>query len=796
MYLPDLSYFLNSIAINTKINQIDTLRMIQKKLNIKISNKGSKIITMCLSRHIYHEGYTNNYTNIIKSISEYIAQIIVENYHVMLLPFNTNKDCDFENDIIVNNDILQCLKEVYKLDYTKYMTVIDKTLEPCDVNSLLSISYMVIPMRFHACLLSIYNNIPILPIFTTRKITNLLLDIKWTDYYKLPTNEHDIPVSLSSETLMEKTKSLITNYNIRVNDLNKTNTYFFGKDMTSMITRFINLINMPYDKIYKDKPIIHFVSNSDIIKNLYEKIINLIEYKGFKELHNIDEKTKNLIVSIVSYHLAEKNINSSYNYGLKEKMFLPNYNYIEEWLWILNDNNSKCKPITLESNTNGLFNINYLDQIDYSGVHRSGWQYVFENISYLHDDNHPLLLDMYLDRTFTWNSEINEILNFIPYKKSWIGFIHHTFDTSFSKNNCYTMFENPLFIESLKCCKGLFVLSRYLLKLTKDYLQLRNIKVPVFYIMHPTDIQVEKFTITKFINNNEKKLLHIGGWLRDIYSFYDLNIQCINVKYKKLFNFTKKYNIEKYALKGKHMNNYYPESTFLHCLYHTLQTNNNNNCQGNVSGQFQGNVSSQCEDQDQCQGNVSCNVSDNIIGNVSCNVSDNIIGNVSCNVSDNIIGNVSCNVSDNIIGNVSCQGLDKINNNWYRHLFSDFKNKILSVKFINHLTDSQFDSILTNNIVFLNLIDASATNTVIECIVRNTPIIINKHPAIIELLGDNYPLFYKDKMNYNEITNAVRLLISDGNAIENASIYLSKINNEIFSINTFQSSFTQLLKQV
>jgi polysaccharide pyruvyl transferase WcaK-like protein len=450
MYLPDLSYFLNSITTN-----IDTLRMIQKKLNIKISNKGSKIITICLSRHIYHEDYKNNYTDIIKGMSQYIAQLIIENYHIMLLPFNTNKDNNFENDIIVNEDILQCLKNVYKLDYTKYITVINKTIEPCDINSLLNISYIVIPMRFHACLLSIYNNIPILPIFTTRKIKNLLLDIKWTDYYKLPTNEHDIPVSLSNETLMEKTKNLITNYNTRVNDLNKTNTYFFGKDMTCMITKFINLIKIPYDKIYKDKPIIHFVSNSDIIKNLYEKIINLIEYKGFKELYNVDEKTKNFIVSIVSYHLAEKNINSSYNYGLKEKMFLPNYNYIEEWLWILNDNNSKCKPITLESNTNGLFNINYLDQIDYSGVHRSGWQYVFENVSYLHDDNHPLLLDMYLDRTFTWNSEINEILNFIPYKKSWIGFIHHTFDTSFSKNNCYTMFENPLFIESLKCCKGL-----------------------------------------------------------------------------------------------------------------------------------------------------------------------------------------------------------------------------------------------------------------------------------------------------------------------------------------------------
>ena len=63
-----------------------------------------------------------------------------------------------------------------------------------------------------------------------------------------------------------------------------------------------------------------------------------------------------------------------------------------------------------------------------------------------------------------------------------------------------------------------------------------------------------------------------------------------------------------------------------------------------------------------------------------------------------------------------------------------------SVEVMEHLSDSAYDELLSENVVFLNLIDASAVNTVIECIVRNTPLIINRLPAIVEILGEDYPL--------------------------------------------------------
>ena len=46
------------------------------------------------------------------------------------------------------------------------------------------------------------------------------------------------------------------------------------------------------------------------------------------------------------------------------------------------------------------------------------------------------------------------------------------------------------------------------------------------------------------------------------------------------------------------------------------------------------------------------------------------------------------------------------------------------------------------NVVFLELLDASANNAVVECIVRNTPVVVNRHPAVEEYLGRDYPLFY------------------------------------------------------
>ena len=86
-----------------------------------------------------------------------------------------------------------------------------------------------------------------------------------------------------------------------------------------------------------------------------------------------------------------------------------------------------------------------------------------------------------------------------------------------------------------------------------------------------------------------------------------------------------------------------------------------------------------------------------------------------------------------------------------------------------NLNNTDYDNLITKNIIFLHLYDASANNTLLEAITYKIPIIINKHPAIIEYLGEDYPLYYK---NISELDDN---FINNDRIIE-AYNYLSKFN--------------------
>lgn len=63
---------------------------------------------------------------------------------------------------------------------------------------------------------------------------------------------------------------------------------------------------------------------------------------------------------------------------------------------------------------------------------------------------------------------------------------------------------------------------------------------------------------------------------------------------------------------------------------------------------------------------------------------------------------------------------------------------------LSHLDNNGYDALLARNIVFVQLYAASANNTVIECCIRGTPLLVNPLPAVIEYLGADYPLYYRD----------------------------------------------------
>jgi hypothetical protein len=103
---------------------------------------------------------------------------------------------------------------------------------------------------------------------------------------------------------------------------------------------------------------------------------------------------------------------------------------------------------------------------------------------------------------------------------------------------------------------------------------------------------------------------------------------------------------------------------------------------------------------------------------------------------------------------------------------------------ISKLTDLQYDKLLEESIVFLNLVDASACNTIIECIVRNTPILVNRLPAMTEILGEDYPLFY------STLKEASKKLHND-TLIHQAHDYLCKMNKTCLTKDFFIETIRQ-----
>jgi hypothetical protein len=102
-------------------------------------------------------------------------------------------------------------------------------------------------------------------------------------------------------------------------------------------------------------------------------------------------------------------------------------------------------------------------------------------------------------------------------------------------------------------------------------------------------------------------------------------------------------------------------------------------------------------------------------------------------------------------------------------------------------TFKEYDNLLSNNLVFVDLFDAAANNTVLECIIRNTPIIINKIEGVVDYLGENYPLYFThlDEVPY----------LIDSHKILTAHLYLQKMDKTRFMTSTFLNDLYNIINK-
>ncbi len=99
---------------------------------------------------------------------------------------------------------------------------------------------------------------------------------------------------------------------------------------------------------------------------------------------------------------------------------------------------------------------------------------------------------------------------------------------------------------------------------------------------------------------------------------------------------------------------------------------------------------------------------------------------------------------------------------------------------------SQYDSLLSKNIVVMEVFDASASNGVLDCIVRNTPIIVNKNPAVVEYLGEDYPMYFENPLDIPFIAERAHA----------AHAYLKRMDKSSLDVELFIRQIMQAIEKL
>ena len=93
------------------------------------------------------------------------------------------------------------------------------------------------------------------------------------------------------------------------------------------------------------------------------------------------------------------------------------------------------------------------------------------------------------------------------------------------------------------------------------------------------------------------------------------------------------------------------------------------------------------------------------------------------------------------------------------------------------LDDAGYERLLAESVVFGEFLTVAAANVVVECMVRATPLVVNRLPALEDYLGREYPLFYDD------IADAHRLL--DRASVRKGHAYLADLDTSVLEPERF-----------
>lgn len=447
----------------------------------------------------------------------------------------------------------------------------------------------------------------------------------------------------------------------------------------------------------------------DKIKSVHEyaaSVLSNFQIPCFK--HSLDSITRECeqmlesgsdaeIVARTALSYTVGSSENKYLWGFVENIKNKSHSLSDMLNWIVSDY-KQVNPVKLR----------FLQSSDeFAGVHRSGWEAVTRAMQQLYSHD-GILCDLNVDSTFHWRHDELLSKGIIPFKQHWVGFIHHTFIEDYSPYNTKSLFQNQTFINSLPLCRVLIVLSKYLAnQITTELNRLGYQNIKVVSIHHPTETVYKKFDVQTWIKN--PLITQVGAWLRNPYSIYALRLPWG----------------KKQVLEGPKMENYiHPRKWYIA---------NKCDCPISTSSHGEFGISRQT------------NSKSTMLKFMTKYIHEVLRAPSFAEVRE---GEPCCD---------TCKVWPKSLQKRIISITQSLQENYSSVKRISFLQNDEFDKLLSTSVVFLDLIDCSAANTVVECIVRNTPIIVNKLEPLEEYLGADYPGFWKDIRSVWRVFNPTRV---------------------------------------
>ncbi len=647
---------------------------------------------------------------IMNDLIKFINMISTE-YNIIFYLFNTSNNKN-ENDLEISEIIAEQIQSKNKV------TIDMNTYTPKQMlEQIVNLDFAVC-VRFHAHIFCMLANVPFISISSTRKTKSL---VNYADLQKYQ-------------------------YNI---DLN-----CYGTPVNSNY----DMLKSVYDLAHNDKPLLKCK-----IEQFVLKCKNLLNHQQVKSIINLYSKKKNVVKHVQSFiHIYNNHDNaarlmsamtvgypdSNYNWGIFSKLNEQVSDCIESSVHYLENVADKFTEIISDLEmfrTEIPLWIDVAEFQSYKSPHRGGWYLAIEKLAKRMVSS-GILCDMYVDRTFHWCADYLSYMGKIPYTVPWVGFIHHTTDTSFSSHNIDVMLKNPLFIQSLNTCLCLFTLSPSLTKKLRKILFDLKLNVKVHSFTHPITKPDIYFSMDKFQETCPKRIIQIGSWMRNYFSIYALNVS----------------SFEKTILVGKEMSDLLIDKNFDILSMSELPNNN----------QYE-----------PCP---------NTLTLINC----------PCRPESDNIPRLVKNMIEWIKNNPTVKDVIYVNGKLYiKCVMKYFENKIInkikimlqSVKVIDTVDNYNYDILLGQSIIFLHLVDSAAVNTVIECIVRNTPMLINKTPGVCDLLGPEYPLYY-DELKI--ITESDFDNILTNRNIKNTYKYLKSLDKTKFAIKYFVNDLSKVINDL